>query len=241
MISRAHGSPSRSLRSNQTFDVVLTSPLVRAVQTAFSYDNADLDLRTYRLKSNEDEDGLNGNDDPWVVVEPAPQPLDHGSDAVVLAPSNPFVSIGPLLAVPGMLDALRAAAAPVVGVSPIVGGAALRGPARQMLRSLAADSGTAGVARLYARRYPDLVDAFVIDVSDRAEEEAVRADGLQPVVLPTVMATDEDRRQLAEIVDRSSDGILTLDRAGTIESWNPAMEEMTGVAEVVPHEAPPFG
>ncbi len=123
-----------------------------------------------------------------------------GAELLVIAPSNPFVSIAPMLALPGLLDALLGAMATVIAVSPIVAGAALRGPAQQMLRSLDSDGGAAGVARHYARRYPGLVDLFVLDESDATEGAAVREAGLQPVVLPAVMATDDDRRRLAEML-----------------------------------------
>jgi LPPG:FO 2-phospho-L-lactate transferase len=119
------------------------------------------------------------------------------AELVVVAPSNPFVSIAPMLALPGMLEALRATEAPVVAVSPIVAGAALRGPAEALLRSLRSDAGAAGVARHYARSYPGLVDVFVLDVSDAGEADAVAAAGLEPLVLPTVMAADADRAALA--------------------------------------------
>jgi LPPG:FO 2-phospho-L-lactate transferase len=125
------------------------------------------------------------------------------AELIVVAPSNPFVSIGPLLAVPGMTDALRAAAAPIVAVSPIVGGAALRGPAEQLLRSLASDSGAAGVARHYAQLAPGLVDWFVIDETDAAAAEQVRQAGPEPLVLPSVMDSDEARRRLAEAIVRA--------------------------------------
>jgi LPPG:FO 2-phospho-L-lactate transferase len=124
-----------------------------------------------------------------------------GADVIVMAPSNPFVSIGTILAVPGMADAILAADAPVVAVSPIVAGAALRGPADRMFASLAGTEPTAaGVARHYAERYPDLVDALVIDEHDAGEADAVAATGIRPVVAPSVMRTDEDRARLARAV-----------------------------------------
>lgn len=127
------------------------------------------------------------------------------AELIVIAPSNPFVSIGPMLALPGLLEALLAAPAAVWAVSPIVQGAALRGPAEQLLRSLANDSGAAGVARLYADRYRGLVRVFVIDESDAPEAAAVSAAGMQPLVLPTVMRSNDDRRRLAAAVLSAAD------------------------------------
>jgi LPPG:FO 2-phospho-L-lactate transferase len=119
------------------------------------------------------------------------------ADLIVIAPSNPFVSVAPILSVSGMLDALCAASARVVAISPIVAGSAFRGPAAQMLTSLAGDSGSAGVARHYAARYPRLIDQFVIDEADSAEGPGVAATGIVARVENTVLATDADRRALA--------------------------------------------
>lgn len=121
----------------------------------------------------------------------------RAAELVVIAPSNPFVSVAPILALEGVLQRLTAGAAPVVAVSPIVGGGALRGPAADMLRSLAEDSGSAGVARLYAQRYPGLIDLFVIDESDGEQVAAVEAAGLRPAVARTVINEDADRSRLA--------------------------------------------
>jgi len=87
---------------------------------------------------------------------------------IVIGPSNPFVSIAPILAVAGMREAIDTSGAKVVAVSPIIGGVALRGPADRLLRSLAGDDGAAGVARHYARSYPGLIDFFVLDEKDAA-------------------------------------------------------------------------
>jgi LPPG:FO 2-phospho-L-lactate transferase len=123
-----------------------------------------------------------------------------GAELIVVAPSNPFVSVGPILAVPGLLDGLCSAAAPVVAISPIVGGSALRGPAAAMLRSLAGERGSAGLARHYAARYPGLIDVLVIDGADAGEGEAIAATGIAPRVERTVLADEADRRALAERV-----------------------------------------
>jgi LPPG:FO 2-phospho-L-lactate transferase len=119
---------------------------------------------------------------------------------IVLAPSNPFLSIGTILAVPGIEDALRAAPVPIVGVSPIVGGAALRGPADELFRSLGGEPSAAGVAAHYTERYPGLLDALVIDEQDADLADRVRATGLEPMVAATVMRDHDDRRRLAEAI-----------------------------------------
>ncbi len=119
------------------------------------------------------------------------------ADLVVLGPSNPIVSIGPVLALPGVREAIQAAAAPVVAVSPIIGGKALKGPADRMLTSLGHESSALGVARLYA----GLVDRFVLDEADASQGPAIeRETGATIDVLPTVMRTDADRAALARAI-----------------------------------------
>jgi LPPG:FO 2-phospho-L-lactate transferase len=118
---------------------------------------------------------------------------------VVIAPSNPFVSVAPILALAGVLDRLIACEAPVIAISPIVGGRALRGPAADMLRSLAGEEATsAGIAAHYSRSYPGLIDALVLDSADSADADAVGATGIGAVVTPTVIGEESERRRLAE-------------------------------------------
>ncbi len=121
------------------------------------------------------------------------------ADLVVVGPSNPFVSIDPILALPGIREAIAAAKSrgvPVVAVSPIVGGRALKGPADRMLASLGAEVSAVGVARHYA----GLADALVIDAVDRALASAVEAVGLRAVVTDTIMVDGDARARLAAVV-----------------------------------------
>ena len=123
------------------------------------------------------------------------------ADLIVLAPSNPFVSIGTILAVPGLLETLIASPAPCVAISPIVAGAALRGPAATMMSSLAGLDATAtGVAGYYADRYPGLAQTMVIDESDRAEAQAIEVFGYGVLVAPTVMTSEVEREALARTI-----------------------------------------
>ena len=115
------------------------------------------------------------------------------ADVVVLAPSNPIVSIGPILALPGLRERMRRATVPIVAVSPIVGGRALKGPADRMLASLGYDVSPLGVARLYQ----DFLDGLVIDVQDAALAEAIRGLGIEPYVTDAVMHDEADRARLA--------------------------------------------
>ena len=105
------------------------------------------------------------------------------ADALVIAPSNPIVSIGPLLAVPGLRELVEARRDTTVAVSPIIGGAALKGPADRMLRELGEESSVVGVAR----RYRHLAATLVIDEVDRDLADEVEAAGMRAVVMPTIM------------------------------------------------------
>ncbi|MFP5341419.1 MAG: 2-phospho-L-lactate transferase [Candidatus Limnocylindria bacterium] len=121
------------------------------------------------------------------------------AQAIVVGPSNPVVSIGPILAVPGMgaaIDAARARGVPVVAVSPIIGGRALKGPADRMLVSLGMASSAVAVAGLYA----GLADAFVVDAVDAALLPEVGALGLRGVAIDTLMADADGRARVARSV-----------------------------------------
>jgi len=118
------------------------------------------------------------------------------ADVILIAPSNPVVSIGPILAVPGMTAALaesRNRGVPVIAVSGIIGGKALKGPADRMLVSLGHESSAIGVARLYR----DVATAFVVDTVDRAQAPAIEALGLATHVTDTIMGDDAGRARLA--------------------------------------------
>jgi LPPG:FO 2-phospho-L-lactate transferase len=131
-------------------------------------------------------------------AHPAPGVMDalERAGLILVCPSNPVVSIGPLLAVPGVEDALRARRPAVVAVSPIVAGAALKGPADRMLRELGTEPSVVGVARLYA----SWVGTLVIDEADAAHEAAVEAEGVRCVVAPTIMSSPERAADLAKVV-----------------------------------------
>jgi LPPG:FO 2-phospho-L-lactate transferase len=132
------------------------------------------------------------------TARPAPGVLEAIRDAssIVVCPSNPVVSIGPVLAVPGVREALAARRARVVAVSPIVAGAALKGPADRLLAELGSEASVVGVARLYA----PWVGTLVVDVADAAQAAAVEAEGVRCVVTPTVMSTPERAEDLARAV-----------------------------------------
>lgn len=115
------------------------------------------------------------------------------AEAIVLCPSNPIVSLGPILAVPGLRDALRAAPGKKIAVSPIVGGRALKGPADQMLAGLGHDVSPFGVAALYR----DFLDGFVLDQTDADDASRIADLGLRTLAAQTVMGDADDRGRLA--------------------------------------------
>lgn len=135
-------------------------------------------------------------------ARPAPGVLDAiaEADAVLLTPSNPLVSVGPILAVPGLRDALRNTRAKVVAVSPIVGGATIKGPAAEMLRDQGLEASAAAVARLYA----DFLDAIVIDDVDAALAPEIEATGLAVTVTDTIMDSMEKKAALARAALRTA-------------------------------------
>ena len=132
------------------------------------------------------------------TARPAPGVLEAlaVAEVIVICPSNPIVSIGPLLAVPGVREAVVARRDRVVAVSPIVAGAALKGPADRLLADLGHEVSVVGVARLYA----SLAATLVVDEADAALAPAVEAAGMRCVVTPTVMRGRSEAAALARVV-----------------------------------------
>jgi len=128
-------------------------------------------------------------------ARPAPGVLEAISEAsrIVVCPSNPLISIGPILAVPGVRERLRSRKADVFAVCPIVGGKSLKGPSDKMLAQLGHEVTALGVAKLYA----EFTGTFVIDLVDRAQGTACSALGMKIEILPTVMKTLAQKRKLA--------------------------------------------
>jgi LPPG:FO 2-phospho-L-lactate transferase len=118
------------------------------------------------------------------------------AETVVVCPSNPVVSIGPLLAVPGVLDQLRRRRRRTVGVSPIIAGAALKGPADRLMREMGYESSVVGVARWYA----SWVGTLVIDEADAGLAPAVEAEGVRCIVAPTIMSSVGRSAELSQAV-----------------------------------------
>jgi LPPG:FO 2-phospho-L-lactate transferase len=132
------------------------------------------------------------------AATPAPGVLEAigSAERVVIAPSNPLVSIDPVLAVAGVRDAVAARRAATIAVSPIVAGAALKGPADRLMRELGHEPTVVGVARLYA----PLAATLVIDPADEDLADAVAAEGIEPLVAASVMRTPAVAAALARTV-----------------------------------------
>jgi LPPG:FO 2-phospho-L-lactate transferase len=129
------------------------------------------------------------------AARPAPGVLDAigSADLMLLAPSNPYVSVGPILAVSELRDALAARRVPCVAVSPLIGGRAVKGPADRMLRRLAGGTSPRHVAGCYS----GLIDALVLDEADADDLEGLG--DVRPIVTRTLMRDTEARRRLAEV------------------------------------------
>jgi LPPG:FO 2-phospho-L-lactate transferase len=115
------------------------------------------------------------------------------ADAVIICPSNPIISIGPILAVPGIREAVGDTPATVAAITPIIGGKALKGPAADMLRDLGHQVSARGVAELYN----DLLDVFVLDERDADAAREIQAPGMQVQNVDTIMQTLDDKQRLA--------------------------------------------
>jgi LPPG:FO 2-phospho-L-lactate transferase len=170
------------------------APVATEVRTADGW----LEFQEYFVHRRQEPDVLELRFAGLSDAAPTPE-VAHAlatAEAIVVAPSNPLVSVGPILDVPGMRDfisAARARGVPVAAVSPIIGGRALKGPADRMLAALGHEASALGVARLYA----DLCDVFVLDTVDAGLAPAVAALGLRPLVTDTIMTDDASRARLA--------------------------------------------
>lgn len=176
------------------------------VSTVLKTPEGCLDFQEYFVRRGQRDEvsgvELRGIENACVPVEI--QTVVVHADVIVLCPSNPLVSIGPILAVPGMRELLARSLAPKVAVSPIVGGRALKGPADKMLYSLGHEVSAAGVARMYE----GIVDGMVIDRIDEGEEARLSASGMRTLVTDTIMRDETGRERLArEILSFSSETV----------------------------------
>jgi len=135
-------------------------------------------------------------------AKPAPRVLEYieRSEIVVVCPSNPIVSIGTILAIKGIREALRETDATVIGVSPIIEGRPVKGPADSLMRGLGLEVSAVSVAELYR----DFLDIFVLDSNDEAKKDRIEEMGMATIVTNTIMKNRADKKRLAEIVLRAA-------------------------------------
>lgn len=157
-------------------------------QEYFVRHRADVGIRAVRFEGIE-------------AARPAPRVLEAiaRADLIVLAPSNPLVSLGPILAVPGLRDAIRTARSRgtlVAGVSPLIGGATVKGPAARMLAELGSEPSAAGVAGLYS----DLLDVYLLDRVDTHLAARIRESGARPVATDALMRGRRGEARLARVL-----------------------------------------
>jgi LPPG:FO 2-phospho-L-lactate transferase len=199
------------LRQGATLSAV-TSELTRAlkvrstlvpmsdqrVRTRICTASGELEFQTYFVKRRARDRVTAMHFEGAADASPAPGVLHAIAEAegIILCPSNPFISIGPILAIPGIRTALQLRRDIVVAVSPIVGGRALKGPAARMMKSMCQRASAAEVAKLYQ----DFVGVFVLDTIDRKQAAQAKALNMRPVVTNAIMRGLRERKALARVV-----------------------------------------
>lgn len=168
------------------------------LRTRILTDDGDLEFQRYFVERGQRDEVRGVSFEGAAEARPTDAVIQTlgSSELVVIGPSNPIVSIEPTLAIPGMREAVSSATGRRIGVSPIVAGRALKGPADRMLASLGHEVSALGVARMYA----GLLDQYVLDEADADLAPDVAALGMEPLVAPTVMKTDADRAGLAQFL-----------------------------------------
>jgi len=171
------------------------------VRTQVRTDEGWLDFQTYFVGRHQAPEVRELRFDGLDAARATPEVLDAlaRADAIVVAPSNPFLSVAPILGVPGLrpaIDAARSRGVPIAAISGIIGGRALKGPADRILASLGHEATALGVARIYA----PWVDLFVLDAVDEALAPAIRALGPDVLVTDTIMGDDAARARVAATV-----------------------------------------
>jgi len=182
-----------------------------AIATIVNTPDGELAFQDYFVRRRQQDDVLGVRIAGIESAQPAPGVLDaiEAAETIVIAPSNPIVSIAPVLDVPGVRAAIQQARGVKVAVSPIIGGKALKGPADKMLHTLGHESTALGIARIYA----GIVDGLVIDQTDADLAPAIEALGLRVIALQSIMGDAADRARFAREV---------LDFARSIEVGAPA-------------------
>jgi len=156
----------------------------------------ELDFQVYFVKRRTQDTVIEVKFQNIEKAKPAPGILDaiESADGIIISPSTPIVSIGPILAIRGIRDALQSTEAKIVAISPIVGGKTIKGPADRMLQSLGYDVSPVGVAELYK----DFLDVMIIDTIDAEYKKKIEALGIKAIITNTIMKSIEDKVNLAK-------------------------------------------
>lgn len=173
-----------------------------AVPTIIDSNEGPLHFQEYLVKGRAEPVVRGIRFDGVESARPAPGVLNQisGADRIIVCPSNPLISIGPILAVPGVREQLRTRKDKVFAVCPLVGGKSLKGPSDKMLAQLGYQPTALGVAKLYS----DFTGTFVIDPADKSQAAAISGLGTKVAILPTVMKTLTQKRRLARDLLSSS-------------------------------------
>ncbi len=174
------------------------------VETWILTDEGEMHFQEYLIKTRMNP-GVKGISIKGIEkANPAPGVIEaiEGSRGIIVCPSNPIISIGPILAVQGVREALQRAKTKVVAISPLVGGAPLKGPADRLMKGLGLEVSSTQVAKLYG----DFLDEIVIDEKDSYEADSIRSMGIKPTVTDIIMSNDEKSRRLGETVLELFDG-----------------------------------
>ena len=170
------------------------------VRTRICTPSGEMEFQTYFVKRRARERVTAVRFEGAEGASPAPGLLDAiaKAEAIILCPSNPFISIGPILAIPGIRAALQLRRDKVAAISPIVGGRALKGPAHKMMKSMGLRSSAADVAKLYA----DFCGVFILDDVDGKQASKIAALDMRPVVTNTIMRGLREKKALSRVACR---------------------------------------
>lgn len=197
----ADGKTLSEVTAHLSRQLGITHPLLPmsddAVRTWVSSENSDLPFQTYFVRERCQPAVLGFRFEGIATARPQPQFMAQLNDsqlsAILICPSNPFVSIGPILALAGVRNAMRNSAAPVIAISPIIAGAAIKGPTAKMMVEMKMPVSALGVAE----HYGDLLDGYVIDEADADQAKDIERLGIAVHVTRTIMHSLQDRIDLA--------------------------------------------
>ncbi|HEY7167824.1 MAG TPA: 2-phospho-L-lactate transferase [Candidatus Binatia bacterium] len=195
---RALSDATRELAKRLAVKTILLPMTDQPVETRVVTADGEISFQEFFVKLRWEPDVKRVYYDGIDRSRPAPGVLEAiaAADKIIICPSNPVTSIGPILAVPGVRDALKAARAPVVGVSPMIGNSAVSGPAAKLMRAQGVASSATGIAALYR----DFLDALLFDKADAEQSDTIRQIGVSPIETSVIMRSIGDKFRLAREV-----------------------------------------